>query len=157
MRRWRFYPGRSRYSARETLHVLNDKTFNVMAAIAARIVIAEGADPVAITHTIDQSLARAVPEAGHDISQVLGLIDNGLAVSFLTDGRWKPFTQLEGEAQDAALLAWRDSRLTLRRGAYHALKNLCTTSFYRKEMSWHLVGYSGPPDALLALSAAGGV
>jgi hypothetical protein len=150
------YPSRIRYTARETLALLDANSFNVMASIAARVVTAQGADHVAITHTIDHALARAAPEAQHDIVQLLGLFENGL-VGLLLDGRLKPFTQLEGDAQDAALLAWRDSRLVLRRGAYKALKNLCETSFYRKESAWRLVGYPGPPDALLLLSAAGGV
>ncbi len=150
------YPSRIRFTAREALRVLDAKSFNVMASIVARVVTAEGADPVAITHTIDQALARAVPEAQHDIVQLLGLFENALT-GLLLDGRLKPFTQLDGNAQDAVLLAWRDSRLVLRRGAYKALKNLCTTSFYRKESSWHLVEYPGPPDALLAIGAAGGV
>ena len=150
------YPSRIRYSARQALSVLDAKTFNVMASIVARVVTAEGADPVAITHTIDEALARAVPEGKHDVIQLLGLFESGL-VGLLLDGHAKPFTQLSGEDQDQVLLAWRDSRLVLRRGAYKVLKNLCTTSFYRKETSFHLVGYPGPPDALLLLSAAGGV
>jgi hypothetical protein len=150
------FPSRVRFTAREALHVLDAKSFNVMASIAARVVTAEGADPVTITHTIDQALARAVPEAQHDIVQLLGLFENALT-GLLLDGRFKPFTQLEGQAQDAVLLAWRYSRLVLRRGAYKALKNLCVTSYYRKEDAWHQTGYPGPPDALLAISAAGGV
>lgn len=150
------YPSKVSYVAREALHVLDARTFNIMAAIAARVVTAEGADPIAIAHTIDQALARAVPEAQSDIATVLKLFENGVTGLFVA-GTLKPFTQLDGAGQDRVLLAWRDSRVTLFRGAFKSLKNLCATSFYRKESTWHLVGYPGPPEALLALSAAGGV
>jgi hypothetical protein len=147
---------RIRYRAVAPVYVLDDRAFNVMATVVSRIMIAEGADPVDITHTIDQALARAVPEAQQDIIRLLRLLDNALT-GFLLDGRLVPFTELDGFHQDAALLAWRDSRLTLRRGGYKILKNLSTTSFYRKNPSWKLVGYPGPPDSLLLLSKAGGV
>lgn len=151
-----FSPGKMRYSPTAPLRVLNRKTFNVMAAIAARVVTAPGANPVAIAHTIDESLARAVPEAQHDIVQVLGLFDNAL-IGLLVEGQPHAFTRLDGPAQDAALYAWRDSPLVLLRGAYRALKNLCTTSFYRKESAWPIVGYPGPPEALITISQNGGV
>lgn len=147
---------RIRYRAVAPVYVLDEQAFNIMATVVSRVMIAEGANNIEITHTIDQALARAVPEAQHDVIQLLHLLDNAL-VGFLLDGRRVPFTELDGFHQDAALLAWRDSRLTLRRGGYKALKNLCTTSFYRKNVSWKLVGYPGPPDTLLALSKAGGV
>ena len=151
-----FSPGKLHFLPTAPLKALDRKTFNVMAAIAARVVTVPGADPVAIAHTIDGALAFAVPEARHDIVQVLGLFDNAL-IGLLIEGQPHPFTRLDGPAQDAALLAWRDSPLVLIRGAYRALKNLCTTSFYRKESTWALVGYPGPPEALIAISLGGGV
>jgi len=144
------FPSRQQYSPTGPLKVLSPGRFNVLAAMAARFVTAPGADPVTIAHKVDDSLARAVPEAQKDVGQVLDLIENGF-VGLMFDGRPKPFTRLDPEAQDRALYAWRDSKLVLRRGAYKAMKNLCTTSFYRTEKAWLAAGYPGPPDYLLAL------
>jgi hypothetical protein len=138
-------PSRTAYVPRTPTRVLDPPKFNVMAAIAARVVTAPGADPIAIAHKIDGALARAVPEAQRDIRDVLGLFESALA-GFLLDLRSRPFTQLGPDEQDAVLGAWRDSRLMLRRGAYKALKNLCVTSFYRTEAGWPAAGYSGPPE-----------
>jgi hypothetical protein len=146
------YPARSLYAPTRALAVFNARQFNVLAAIAARVVTAPGADPVAIAQTIDGALARAVPEAQADLRQVFDLFENGL-IGLVLDFRPKPFTQLAPEAQDRALLAWRDSRLTLRRGAYKAIKNLCVTSYYRKDATWAQVGYPGPP----AIGVLGGM
>lgn len=139
-------PGRIGFRPRSALLVFDEKQFNVLAAIAARMVTAPGADPITIAHTIDAALARAAPEAQSDLRGVMDTFDNAL-LGALLDGRFRPFTRLEPADQDRALIAWRDSRLVLRRGAYKALKNLCTTSFYRKESSWASVGYPGPPFA----------
>lgn len=147
------FPSRRVHAPRRPLAALDEARFNVMAAIAARVVVVEGADPVEIAHTVDDALARAVPEARSDLLSVLGLLESAL-VGALLDARLRPFTQLDPEDQDRVLLAWRDSRLTLRRGAYKALKNLCVTSFYRKESGWAAAGYPGPPDYLSNMAPA---
>lgn len=139
-------PSRVLYEPRAALKSLTPAQFNVLAAIAARIVIADGADPVAIAHSVDHSLSRMEPELQKDLADVFGLFESPLAG--LLDFRLQPFTRLSPEAQDAALLAWRDSAISLRRGAYRAIKNLCTTAFYRQESAWALAGYPGPPDSL---------
>lgn len=146
------WPGRLVHRPTAALLALTPGTFNVMAAIAARVVTAPGANPVAIAHTIDASLARATVEARNDLLGVLRLFDS--AVIGVLDGRLGPFTTLSGDEQDRALLAWRDSRLVLRRGAYKALKNLAATSHYRKDATWASVGYPGPPAWLQAIHAA---
>lgn len=138
------WPARMDHSPRGGTKVLDSVEFAVLAAIAARVVRVPGADPVAIAHTIDDSLARAVPEAAADLKKVLRLFENAL-VGLVLDRRSRPFTRLDGDEQDRVLLAWRDSSLVLRRGAYGAIRKLCLTSWYRKEPSWPGIGYSGPP------------
>lgn len=140
------WPSRLVHAPRTALLALDAKAFNVMAAIASRVVTTPEADPVAIAHTVDASLARAVPEARNDLVNVLHLFDSALVG--LLDARLGPFTALAPADQDRALLAWRDSRLVLRRGAYKALKNLAATSHYRQEAVWSAVGYAGPPPAV---------
>ena len=143
------WPSTERYRPQGPLSVLDERRFAILAAIAARVVTAPTADPVTIAHTIDASLARATPEAQADIRKVLMLFENALG-GLLLDGRWRPFTSLAPDAQDRVLEAWRDSRLVLRRGAYKALKNLCVTSFYRREAGWKVAHYPGPPAWFVA-------
>lgn len=150
------WPSRKVYEARRELLALDPLEFSVLAAIAARVVTPAGADPVEIAHTVDHSLSRAVPESRDDLKKVLRLFENGL-VGLLLDGRPRPFTHLSGEEQDRALLAWRDSRLVLRRGAYGALRKLCLTSWYRKRPSWAATGYGGPPFDFSEFTTPGGL
>lgn len=137
-------PGRRAFAPTRALGVLDDRGFQVMAAIAARVVTLPGVDPAAIAHGVDENLARAVPEARADLARVLGLFENALP-GLLLDGRTRPFTQLDPAAQDRVLEAWRDSRLVLRRGAYHALRKLCLGTAYADPAAWRAVHYPGPP------------
>src|SRR5215470_5008276 len=84
------WPSRVRFRPRSRLHVLDEREFAVLAAIAARTVVAPGADPVAIAHRLDASLVLQVPEAQQDYKQLLMLFENALAGALL-DGRLRPF------------------------------------------------------------------
>lgn len=126
------------------LKVLGEKHFAIMAAIAART-IPEGGDPVEVTHGVDDVLSIAVPETRDDVRGLLMLFENALA-GLIFDGRFKPFTQLDGADQDAVLAAWRDSSITVRRGGYHALRKLTLASYYASTSVWEGVGYPGPPE-----------
>ena len=137
-------PTRRFASPTAALQVLDDRGFQVMAAIAARIVSFEGVDVVAVTHRVDEALACAAPEAQTDIAKVLGLFENALP-GLLLDGRARPFTQLDSAAQDRVLEAWRDSRLVLRRSAYQALRKLCLGACYGDPAMWRAIRYPGPP------------
>lgn len=137
------WPARLDRSPQRETKVLDSLEFAVLAAIAARTVTVPGADPVDLAHRVDDALARATPEAAADLKKVLRLFENAF-VGLILDGRGRPFTRLDPEAQDRALHAWRDSRLVLRRGAYGALRKLCLTSWYRQEKSWKNIGYGGP-------------
>lgn len=146
------WPAQILWRPQRDLAVFNAKTFNTMACVVARVVTVPGADPVAITHTIDAALARAAPEAQKDLTQALGLLES--AAMGLVDGHLGPFSRLSPQAQDATLDAWRTSRLSLRRGAYKALKNLAVTSYYRFPSAWPAAGYAGPPAHVEALRQA---
>jgi hypothetical protein len=127
------------------LRVLDARGFQVMAAIAARVVTVEGADPAAIAQGADDALSRAAPEAQADLRKVLVLFENALP-GLLFDGRARPFTQLDAAAQDRVLEAWRESRLVIRRGAYQALRKLCLAVHYGEPRTWRDLRYPGPPQ-----------
>jgi hypothetical protein len=133
-----------RVTTRRALKVLDDREFAILAAVAQRTVITKGADPVEIAHGVDDELTCLPLEVQRDIKDLLRMFDNAL-VGVMLDGRLQRFTHLAPEAQDAALYAWRDSRIVLRRAGYHALRKLTLGAFYRSPSTWVLSGYPGPP------------
>ena len=139
------WPSDERHRPRKTLQRIEAARFAVLAQVAARVVPLVGADPIAIAHAVDESIALGPEESAADFNKLLGLLESGLA-GFLLDGRPRPFTRLVGEAQDAALEAFRDSRFVLRRAGYHALRKLCVAGYYAGEATWADVGYPGPPQ-----------
>lgn len=127
----------------EPLAVLDDRAFQVLVAVARRVVVAKDVDHVALVHRIDASLTHTVPEARADVVKLLHLFDSALA-GVLFDRRPVPFTRMSAEEQDAVLLDWRESSLALRRSGYHALRKLCLVSHWGQEASFAAVGYVPP-------------
>jgi len=142
------WPGQEIAAPLRSLKILEPKAFQVLVAAATRIVVAPGADPVQIAHTVDESLTYAVPEAKKDFNGLLLLLENALA-GLVLDGRPVPFTRVGGEAQDEVLLAWRDSALTVRRCGYHALRKICLAAHWSQEASFASLPYA-PPTGLNA-------
>src|SRR4051794_2170308 len=89
------YPTRRLASPQTPLRVLDDRGFQVMVAVAARVVTAPDADPVVLAQRIDESLSRTPPEAQADLASLVGLFENALP-GLLLDGRATPFTRLDG-------------------------------------------------------------
>ncbi len=137
------WPSLVRHHPRRRTFVLDAAGFNVLAHAAARIVPADG-DPAEIAHRVDETLALGPPEAQDDFRKLLSLLESGLA-GLLLDARPRPFTRLPPAQQDAALLAFRDSRLAVRRSGYHALRKLCLGGYYAADSTWAAIGYPGPP------------
>lgn len=129
----------------ERLLVVGERGFQVLVAVAARVVTVAGADPAAIARGVDEALSRAVPEGQKDLADLLGLFENALP-GLLLDGRARPFTQLDPAAQDRVLASWRDSRLVLRRSGYQALRKLCLGVYYGDGATWPALHYPGPID-----------
>ncbi len=137
-------PGAHVADPARALAVLDGRAFQVLVAVARRVITAGGADHVAIVHRIDDGLGALPPEAQKDLVGLLHLFDNALA-SALFDRRVVPFTQLAGPEQDAALDAWRDSSLAVRRSGYHALRKLCLVAHWGEESSFSAIEGYAPP------------
>ncbi len=127
------------------LRVLDASAFQVLVAVARRVVTAPEADHVAIAHAVDQGLIASPREAQEDVRSVLHLFENALP-GLLFDGRTAPFTTLGPDAQDQVLAAWRDSRFVLRRSGYQALRRLCLATHYGGTHAWRRIRYGGPPQ-----------
>jgi hypothetical protein len=137
------WPGDASVRPLRPLTSLPDRAFPVLVAVAGRVMQGTTANPVEIAHRVDGALRFATPEARADLGDVFALLENGLT-GLLLRGQPTPFTLLDENAQDAALLAWRDSRIPPLRGAYHAIRKLCLAGHYATSSSWTEVGYGGP-------------
>jgi hypothetical protein len=136
------YPSRERPSDGFTLKALSPRAFSILTAFAGRVV-PHVADPRTIAAGVDTSLAYVTPDSVVDLERVLLLFDNALA-ALIFDGRARPFSRLDAAAQDQVLAAWRDSRITVRRSGYQALRRLCLGACYTDEGEQRAIGYSGP-------------
>lgn len=121
---------------------LSERAFAILAAVASRVV-PTAQDPGSIAQRIDASLIDVPPETRADIEQLLLLFDNALAGAAL-DLRFAPFTALDAAQQDRVLERWRDSRITLRRGGYQALRRLCLAIHYSELSTQRVSGFEGP-------------
>jgi hypothetical protein len=139
------WPSDLRVRARRPLRALDERQFAVLAAVAARMVVAPGADAVGIAERVDAQMATAPAEVRADFGKLLLLFENALA-GFVLDGRARPFTRLGSAAQDDVLADWRDSRLALRRSGFSALRKLTQAAHYAAPEAWADVGYPGPPQ-----------
>ena len=137
------FPTKEQGAPTHALAVLEPRSFQVLVAIARRVV-PPTADGVKVAEGVDALLRRAPLEAQRDFNRLLGLFENALP-GLLFDGRVLPFTRLSPASQDAVLAHWRDSRLTLRRTGYHALRRICLAVAYADEATWPALGYVPPP------------
>jgi hypothetical protein len=74
-------------------------------------------------------------------------------------GRLSTFTGLDAAAQDAYIAGWAESRFTLRRVAFQALKNLSYLGYYSDDATWKGIRYDGPwvprPRKVMGLGVGG--
>lgn len=134
----------------EALSVLTLDEHAIVSAVAARTCPqpgpdVPGADAIGVGLKADRLLARAEPEAVADVKTVLAIFESGLTGAVFLE-RVRPFTQLDPEAQDRVLSAWRDSSIALRRTISRALSSLTTALYYGDPRTWPGIGYPGPPD-----------
>lgn len=142
-----YFPTRDGFPVPPQLLSLNPSRFEVLAAVAARVV-PSGADAAAVALEVDCILSYAVVETRQDIEKLLGLFENALP-GLLLDGRALPFTRLTEAGQDEVLESWRTSRLALRRSGYQALRKLCMVAYWTQPSAWAAIGYD-PPSGLNA-------
>lgn len=135
----------------EGLQVLDAREHAVVWALVQRFVPArEGfpsADALKTAVAVDGILAMLDATARDEVKQLLMLFENALP-NFLFGGRPQPFTQLDPTTQDEVLAEWRDSRITVRRSGYVALRGLALAAYYGNSATWAAVGYGGPPQGL---------
>jgi hypothetical protein len=127
------------------LHVLSPRTYAVVTAAAMRIVGPRGAALVA-DRTVDVGalsdawLVRTPALAGA-LGQALWVLELGV---WPLVPKLRPFTALDGAAQDAVLAAGLRSRFELVRSVVRGVRALVLAGFYGHPATRPLTGYPGP-------------
>ncbi len=131
----------------EGLQVLNATEYAVMWSLVQRFVPAREGFPsteaLKTALACDGILAMTEEVTRAEVKQLLMLFENALP-NFLFGGRTSPFTQLDATEQEQVLAEWRDSRLTIRRTGYSALRGIAMAAYYGNPQSWPAVHYPGP-------------
>lgn len=129
------------------LKVLDQRTFDIVAMVAERVVPATAEVKVnheALARRVDDALSFASPLAQRDFPRLLALFDNALT-GLLTRGSTAPLTALTPAAQTRALDQWRDSSVGVLRGGYQAMRKLVLGAYYADLAAARTTGYPGPP------------
>ena len=148
---WLFTRRSATVALPEGLQVLDAREYAVLWALVQRFAPPRegfpGADELKTAVACDGILAMVDDTSRTEVRQLLLLFENALP-NFLFGGRTRPFTQLDPVEQEAVLTEWRDSRLTVRRTGYLALRGLVLAAYYGNPGTWAAVGYPGPPAGI---------
>jgi hypothetical protein len=128
------------------LKVLSTGDARVLSAIAERMVFTGDPGMPRFGETsglriIDNAMRHLVDDVTQQLHWALLLFEYAPP---LFAGRLSTFTGLDATAQDAYLAGWADSRFTLRRIAFQALKNLSYLGYYSDDATWKGIHYDGP-------------
>ena len=121
------------------------RSYAVFNAAAARIVGPRGAELIRErridpARRVDRLLARA-PDVAGSLQQALLVVEFAI---FPVLEKLRPFTALDGPAQDAVLAELMHSRFETKRAIFAGLKGLACLGFYGDPGSNALTGYPGP-------------
>lgn len=132
------------------LRVLSAADYAIIAAVADRIcpepsLGVPGATAIDVASGVDRLLARVPADVLEGFKTALHLFENGLTGAVFFE-RVTPFTALSPAHQDRTLLAFRDSRVAIRRTIFRALQTLVASVYYGDPRTFASVGYPGPMD-----------
>ena len=122
----------------------------VLAALARRLCPADGAgapgaDGIDLVGMLDQALEPLDDDAKQQLKLGLMLFDNAFSGALFGE-RVRPFSQLDGEAQDAVIRNWQESKVAFRRTLMRGLSSLVMSVYWGDPRSWPRIGYAGPPS-----------
>lgn len=132
------------------LQVLTPEEATVVLAVANRIVPERVGFPrpleVGVPRKVDALVSGLHPGTQKEIRRLLNLFESALAGA-LFEGQLRPFTACSPWEQDDRLRGWAQSRVTLRRSGFRALKKLVAATYYSSPETWPAIRYPGPPMA----------
>jgi hypothetical protein len=128
-----------------TLAVLSPRAYATFTAAALRVIGPAGAELIA-TRAIDVGVAAdswlaRTPALATPVIQALGVLEFGVWPLLR---KLRPFTALDGDAQDRVLDDLMRARLDLKAAIFQGLRALSLLSFYSAPASRALTGYPGP-------------
>lgn len=127
------------------LRVLAPRTWAAFTAATMRLVGPPGAALVASGSVAPAASADALlagsPALAGPLVQGLWLLELGVRPLI---AKWRPFTALDGPAQDGVLSDLAGSRLALKRALFAGLKSLAMATVYGTPAGRALTGYEGP-------------
>lgn len=135
---------------------LSPRSYATFRAAAMRLVGPSGAEAIRAgridpARAADQWAAR-VPALAGPLLQGLEVLEWGVAPLV---AKWRPFTALDGAAQDRVLEDLMRSRLGVKRDLFRGLRSLALLTYYSDAASRAALGHPGPldPDGIaLAMS-----
>lgn len=135
----------------EGLRVLNAREYACLHALVQRFIPPHenfpDADALNTTVAADGVMAMMEEVTRDELKQLINLFENALP-AFLFGRRRQTFSMLPMDQQFAVIDEWRDSKLTLRRTGYLALRGLVMAAYYGNPKTWPAVKYPGPPAGI---------
>jgi choline dehydrogenase-like flavoprotein len=134
---------------------LTPRQYRALCSICDTFLPAAPGWPSAVERGVPDSLAAALdfnPRAV-DRWEFLNLLDvwDSAIHSFVEVGRWSQFSELPEKYKHKVMLSWADSRLSLRRAAFQALRKAVTFLYVMLPSAadaanpvWEKMGYPGP-------------
>jgi hypothetical protein len=119
---------------------LSLKEYAVVRAAAEAMLEGVSVDPAVVALAIDRELAAVGDPVRSDLKSVLRLIEHLTLLSL----HRRPFTQLRPAQRLSYLHGWATSRLTLRRGAFQALRGFVQYFAWIQPETRKLTGFMGP-------------
>ncbi|HEX6243091.1 MAG TPA: gluconate 2-dehydrogenase subunit 3 family protein [Polyangiales bacterium] len=134
-----------------TLSTFTPAEAGTLAALARRLCPSDGpgapgADGLDLVTLLDQTLAPLDDELKQQLKLGLTLFDNAFTGALFGE-RVRPFSQLDGTAQDAVIRNWQTSSVAFRRTLMRGLSSLVMSVYWGDPRTWTRIGYAGPPDA----------
>jgi len=122
----------------------------VLTALARRLCPADGpgapgAEGIDLVGMLDQALEPLDDDAKQQLKLGLTLFDNAFTGALFGE-RVRPFSQLDGAAQDAVIRSWQESKVAFRRTLMRGLSSLVMSVYWGDPRSWARIGYAGPPN-----------
>jgi hypothetical protein len=126
------------------LKLLTKKQWTVLDAAVRRLVPAQADQPgggaLGTATFADHLFAGANPRLKTDLARLLDTFED---YTFLA-GRFKPFTTMTAQEQDAYIANWLDSSLGVKRQAGVGLTRLAAMLYYMDPRAWPALHYPGP-------------
>jgi hypothetical protein len=122
----------------------------VLGALAQRLCPAAGpgapgAVGLDLVGMLDVALEPLDEEAKQGLKLGLMLFDNAFTGALFGE-RMRPFSQLDGAAQDLVIRNWQQSGVAFRRTLIRGLSSLVMAVYWGDPRTWSRIGYAGPPD-----------